>query len=155
MKVTGDKAVAEALRMMGRGVPAAIINKAMKDAAAPMHADAVATARLHRQPGRRPAKGHLDENIAFKQVKTKGKSRKTTSFAIGGVGRGRQLLHLLEFGTKPHWQPRRQSLHPGARRFPIMRPSYEAHSETVPRQFGIAMWRQLQMYFLGLSRGKR
>lgn len=46
------------------------------------------------------------------------------------------LGHLLEFGTAPHWQPRRQRMHPGAQPFPHWRPAFEMTKGQVVARLG-------------------
>ncbi len=136
MKVTGDKELVANLRALARGIPPSVIDRSATAAMKPMTDDAVAAARAHRQPGRRPNGGHLDEGIAFK--KTKGGSRRNRSYVLGAMNRARNILHLLEFGVAPHVQPIRLKggVHPGHQAFPIMRPAFDANSDGVAQTFG-------------------
>jgi len=33
--------------------------------------------------------------------------------------------HMVEYGTKPHWMPKRKWMHPGAKPKPFMRPAWD------------------------------
>ena len=57
--------------------------------------------------------------------KVSGRQKSTPMYRLGFAGRGRHIAHFIEFGTRPHWQPRRRSFHPGARPFPFMRPAFD------------------------------
>lgn len=37
--------------------------------------------------------------------------------------------HMVEYGTKPHWMPKRQWMHPGAKPYPFMVPAWKAHKD--------------------------
>lgn len=155
MRVTGDKELAAALRALGRGLPGSAIDSAMRNSADPMLTDAVTRARTHRQPGRRPAGGHVDEGIVFRKAKRG--SRRRREYVIGAVNRARYILHLLEWGTAAHWQPRRFGgiMHPGARPFPIMRPAYDTHSPKVPELFAREIWKHVALMAAGLNKRRK
>lgn len=155
MRVTGDKELALALRALGKGLPGTSIDSAMKSAADPMLTDAISRARIHRQPGRRPKGGHLDEGIVFR--KKKGATRRRRDYVIGGIKRARYLMSFLEFGTAPHFQPRRFGgiMHPGARPFPFMRPAFDAHSDDITGRFGHEIWRHIALMAVAFNKGRK
>jgi len=47
-----------------------------------------------------------------------------------------RLLHLLEFGVDPHWQPKRKVMHPGHAPQPFLTPAFEAEGKNAIRRFG-------------------
>lgn len=151
MNVSGDKELIAALQLLARGVPGPMIDKAAAAAAQPMLNSATEVARTHRQKGRRPKGGHLDEGIAFRKAGSRGRVR---TYLIGGVNRARRLMHLLEFGTAPHFQPRRFGgiFHPGARKFPFMRPALDQHGGEVPQLFGRAIWNDIRLLIAALPK---
>lgn len=155
MRVTGDKELVAALKVLGRGLPNSAVDRSMKNAAAPMLKDAVARARKHRQPGRRPKGGHLDEGLVFRRRKES--TRHFRRFVIGATNRARKIAHLVEHGTAPHWQPRRFGgiMHPGARPFPFMRPAYDSHAHDITELFGRDIWKQFERLIFTLNRGGR
>lgn len=152
MGVKGDRELAAALRILGRGLPPSVIDRSAEVASKPMLDDAVARARKHRQPGRRPRGGHLDEGIVFRRKKKQSRGRR--SFVMGAINRALRILHLVEFGTRPHFQPRRFGgiMHPGARPFPIMRPAMDAHGERIPENFGREVWKHIERLVMSLNR---
>lgn len=145
MRVTGDKELVQALRALGKGLPVSAIDSSMTAASKPMLDEAVENARAHRQSGARPKGGHVDEGLVFR--KRRESTSKRRNYVIGAVNRARYILHLLEFGTRPHWQPRRFGgiMHPGARPFPVIRPSYENHADKTIERFGKEIWRHVMM----------
>lgn len=153
--VTGDKELVAALRVLGRGMPASTIDRAATRASKPMVDDAVQRARSHRQPGRRPKGGHIDETIKF--LRRKESSRKHRQFVFGATGPRKSILTWLEFGTLPHFQPRRFGgiFHPGARRFPVLRPAFDAHSDGVTENFGREYLKELTRMIGRLRKGPR
>jgi hypothetical protein len=77
------------------------------------------------------AKGILEANgnrITGKYIASLGVASVSATMSAAGPMRTRQhhsLGVLLEFGTAPHWQPRRMRMHPGAAAFPHLRPAYD------------------------------
>lgn len=47
-----------------------------------------------------------------------------------------KYAHLVEFGTAPHFQPKRGVQHPGAKPTPFMGPAYLQTREEVVKRFG-------------------
>lgn len=47
-----------------------------------------------------------------------------------------KYAHLLEFGTAPHYQPKRGVVHPGTRPKPFLTPAYEQTKGEVVKRFG-------------------
>lgn len=142
--VTGDKELRVALRMLGQGLRPTDIDRAMAVASSPMTKEAKERARKHRQPGKRPKGGHLDEGIVFLRDRSKN-SRRSREYVIGAINRARWLIHLVEFGTARHFQPRRFGgiWHPGARPFPFMRPAYDNNADDVLPLFGREIWKRV------------
>jgi HK97 gp10 family phage protein len=143
-RVTGDKELIANLRLLAKGIPVRVIDSSAKSAMKPMTDEAKQNARMHRQPGRRPKGGHLDEGIAFRKAKQQ--TRRRRSYVLGAMNRARRILHLVEFGTMRHWQPNRFGgiWHPGARPYPIMRPAFDNHSDEVSKIFGTDIYAYLQ-----------
>lgn len=154
--VTGDKELVQALRILGQGLRATDLDRAMTAAANPMLTEAKAGARKHRQPGRRPKGGHLDEGIVFLRDRSRN-TNKRREFMIGGINRARSILHLVEFGTSRHWQPRRFGgiWHPGARPFPFMRPAFDGNDVKVLPIFSNEIWKRVQQIAMTLPKGRR
>lgn len=154
--VTGDKELVQALRILGRGLRATDLDRAMTVAARPMLNEAKERAKKHRQPGKRPKGGHLDEGLVFIRDRSKNSS-KTREFVIGGINRARYLIPWLERGTARHWQPRRFGgiWHPGARPFPFMRPAFDGNDEKVLPLFSNEIWKRVQQIAMTLPKGRR
>jgi len=153
--VSGDRELVAALRILGRGLPPSALDRAMTKAATPMLADAREKAKQHRQPGRRPKGGHLDEGLVLRRNKKSSAQRR--EFIIGGINRARFLIPWLEYGTAPHFQPRRFGgiMHPGARAFPFMRPAYETNKDDVRPIFAHEIMQTLQAMIMKLPKGRR
>lgn len=153
--VTGDKELVAALRVLGRGMPASTIDRAATRAAKPMVDEAVQRARAHRQPGTRPKHGHIDETIKF--LRRKRSTKKHRQFVFGATGPRKSILTWLEYGTLPHFQPRRFGgiLHPGARQFPILRPSFDTHADDINENFGREYIQELVRMIGRLKKGPR
>lgn len=163
--VTGDRQLANALRELSKGVPISTIDKAARDSMNPMLLDAKANAKRQRnyigkypgfpQPKSPRAGGHVDQGIIFGRDKTSTRTKRR--FTLGATGRARKLLHLLEFGTMPHWQPRFKGgfQHPGAKARPVMTPAYESHADDVEMRFGQSLWVALRAKVLQLKARRR
>lgn len=144
--VTGDKELVAALRELAKGPSTAEIDAAANQAMAPMLSKAKARFKAARnyvgkwigfpQPRVPRIGGHVDEGLVFrKEGKQAGRAR---YYRLGATRRARYLLHLLEFGTQMHFQPRFRGgwWHPGARAHPSLIPSYDEEKGRVPQTFG-------------------
>lgn len=62
----------------------------------------------------------------FRNIIVETKERQPNSVMVG-IGPRRSIFyaHWVEFGTKPHYQPKRHYYHPGAQAFPFLFPAYE------------------------------
>lgn len=78
------------------------------------------------QPTGTPPGGHVDQNVV--SVRVAGTAKKRTWW-VSFKGRARTIVHLLEFGTAPHFQQNFKKggfMHPGASAHPFFRPAFEA-----------------------------
>lgn len=161
--VVGDRELAMALRELAQGVSVSDVDKAAKVSMDPMKDDAKARARRYRNragkypgfPDPRPGRMHVDQGIVFGREKNSTRTRRR--YVLGGKGRARKLLHLLEFGTLPHFQKffRGGFHHPGAQPKPVMTPAYESHADDIETLFGKQLWRVLSAKVLSLGRKRR
>jgi hypothetical protein len=141
MGVRGDREVVERLRAMANAITPAVRKKARQKALKPIERDA--TARL-------VSNGNVETRALASAMTTTEDPRKqnTSIVAVKRGKRGRKnrnpvrYAHLVEYGTAPHWQPNRFGgiMHPGARPFPYMRPSFEANREDAPRIYFQEVW---------------
>lgn len=163
--VTGDKELIATLRELAKGPTPAEIDAAARDAMAPMLSktkDRFKTARNYvgkwkgfPQPKTPRSGGHVDEGIAFrKSGKQGGKKR---YYRLGGTRRARYLLHLLEFGTQSHFQPRFRGgwMHPGARAHPSLIPSYDEEKGHVHERFGRRIGQVMAGKISSMKKGRR
>ncbi len=120
------------------------IDRVALTALEPLKVETEAQARRRRQVGTNPKGGHLDQNVVARKVDEK--SRFYRVYWVAFKGRGRRIAHLVEFGTRPHWQPKRFGgvMHPGARAYPFFRPAYEAKKNEVLRVFGNQIWQIIE-----------
>lgn len=161
--VRGDRELAMALRELSQGIPVGQVDSAAKQSMKPMQDDAKARMRKNRNyagkypgfPDPRPGRTHVDQGIIFGREKSSTRTKR--KFTLGGSGRARKLLHLLEFGTLPHFQQnfRGGFQHPGAKPKPVMTPAYEAHADEVEERFGRALWDVMSRKVLQLGRRRR
>lgn len=94
------------------------------------------------QPAGTPPGGHVDENVV--SVRVLGTAKKRTWW-VSFKGRARTIVHLLEFGTAPHFQKnfRGGFQHPGARAHPFFRPAFEAKKGEALATLGRRAWLRL------------
>lgn len=137
--VTGDLEVAHLLRSLPKIVVNRALGRAGVEAIIPIKESAKKRAKKHRIK-RTPAGDHIDENIVIR-ANRKGKRRE---FYVTARGAAVKKYHLLEFGTAPHWQPRRQRMHPGARPFPTLRPAFDEHKDDTPKRLAEALDREIE-----------
>lgn len=134
MGFIGDRALRATLLELGRTFGGPAVDSALRRGLAVVRAQAVANIKRNASvsPGPRSwsinlAKPGSHLYQSFRVRKATGRSRSTPEFRLGFVGRGRGVAHLVEFGTAPHYQPRRRWRHPGARPFPFIRPAFDTH----------------------------
>lgn len=77
--------------------------------------------------------GELARSIKVKKLKG---SKTGVDYVVGATGKGIKKAHLVEFGTDPHWQPKRGRMHPGARAFPFLTPAFEDNDDVAVKRFG-------------------
>lgn len=166
--VSGDRELVAALRNLGAGVPVRDIDTAATKSLRPMLQQTKDSLKANRNyvgkyPGfpqpRSPRKGgHVDQGIVVRKDRAGTTSR---SYKLGATKRARFLLHLLEYGTAPHWQPnfRGGFMHPGATPRPSITPAYETHKAGVIKTFGFEIIEMIERkaHALGMrtSRGRR
>lgn len=99
--------------------------------------------------------GHVDEGIVVRKLKVGGGGKR--SYRLGATRRSRYLLHLVEFGTAPHYQPNFRGgwQHPGARANPSLIPSFDEESGKVPTEFGRMIWTTMASKIAKLKKGPR
>lgn len=151
--VTGDKELVANLRELAKGPSAAEVDSAAAQSLQPMllkTKERLKQARNYSgkypgfpQPRSPRAGGHADEGIVVR--KGKATSKKKRSYRLGATRRSRYLLHLIEFGTAPHFQPNFRGgwQHPGARAHPSLLPSFDEESGKVPGTFGRLIWQTM------------
>lgn len=138
--LSGDKALIRTIGAVQQDYRLRVDPIAM-EALEPMREEVQILARFRRQPGNRPPGGHLDEGIVKRKIS--GGSGAVRVFWISLANRARLIGHLVEFGTAPHFQPRRNRMHPGARPFPFFTPGYESEKNNVVRKISELTWRAL------------
>ncbi|WP_192246050.1 hypothetical protein [Mesorhizobium silamurunense] len=94
------------------------------------------------QPAGSPPGGHVDENVV--SVRVSGTAKRRTWW-VSFKRRARTIVHLLEFGTAPHFQKnfRGGFLHPGSRAHPFFRPAFDAKKGEVLATLGRRAWLRL------------
>lgn len=88
------------------------------------------------------AKGILQANgnkITGEYIESLGVAEQDLQTSAAGPIAGKRhssLGVLLEFGTAPHFQPKRGVMHPGAQAFPHMRPAFDSTKGVVVATLG-------------------
>lgn len=150
--VRGDSELKRALR----GIPELTsrgLDRSVRESLEPMRRQTSLNALRLRQPGRQPKGGHLDQGVVI--AKTDGRGKALRTFWVSFTNRARYLAHLLEFGTAPHWQPKRRQMHPGARPKPFFTPAFESTKEETVRGLGQKTWSLIEGAALTFGRRAR
>lgn len=135
--LTGDKELQLALKRLPEATFRGM-DPTIRAALEPMQSQAKLNALRLRQPGGTPKGGHLDQGIVTRKIE--GRGRTTREFWVALTRRARSIGHLVEFGTRPHDQPRRKIRHPGATPKPFMTPAFESTKATVLQRLGEGTW---------------
>lgn len=78
-------------------------------------------------------RGVLSRSMAVRRLKA---GTALAQWVLAATGRGIAIAHLVEAGTRPHWQPRRGIMHPGAKAKPFLEPAYFQHADAAVVLFG-------------------
>lgn len=148
--VTGDKEIIANMRRIRTAIGGRAMDEDCLESLEPMRQDTEDNARRHRQTGYTPPGGHLDENVVKRKTESRGSLKR--EYWISFRRRGKKLAHLLEYGTAPHYQPKRRIMHPGARAFPFFRPAFEANKDAVAEDIGNAVWRRILAAIAGTKK---
>lgn len=124
-EVRGGRETAAVLRGMARAITPAQVDRAHRAALAPMQA----AARAEFMANGSYKTGVLPREFVI--VKTA-----SLEHRLGCVGMAAKLMHLIEFGTAPHFQPGRGRMHPGAAPKPAFRPAFEQTRDDALRAAG-------------------
>ena len=69
----------------------------------------------------------------------------SSEWIVTPTGRGVPIAHLVEAGTRPHYQPKRGIMHPGAEAKPFLEPAYFAYDtqavEIMVKEMGLDLIR--------------
>ena len=115
-KVTGFRETARALRKVAR-FPRKQVGQASRKALRPVLVDAKANLRQQGSYKR----GVLFRSMRIRLLKS---STSLASWVVTPTGRGVSIAHLVEAGTRAHFQPNRGVMHPGAEAKPFLEPAY-------------------------------
>lgn len=133
-RVSGVKETANNIRKLSYVGP--LVSRVAKEVMKPIEQDAKANLRTfkpHRYiPGPNVVTTELLRSIITREV-MKRVGRSVT--AVGASGKGIAKAHLVEFGTDPHYQPRRKVWHPGAKPFPYLTPAFVKHERHLIPEF--------------------
>lgn len=124
-KVTGFKETARALRRVAK-FPTKIVGQSSRKALTPMLRDAKANLK---------AQGSYKRGVLYRSMRIR-KLKGSTSLAqwiVTPTGRGVGIAHLVEAGTRAHWQPKRRRMHPGAEAKPFLEPAFFANDDEAIR----------------------
>lgn len=138
--VTGYRETARSLRKLARR-PKAIVGPAIRKALKPM----LAKTRANLKANNSYHRGVLSRSMAIRRLKT---TTALSVWTLAATGRGVGIAHLVEGGTRPHWQPNFRGgwMHPGAKAKPFLEPAYFAHDDDAVRIFGQEIGAQMISY---------
>lgn len=122
-KVTGYRETARAIRRVAQ-FPRKVVGSASRKALTPM----LAKTRANLKKNKSYKRGVLSRSMKIRALKS---STSLSQWVIAATGRGVGIAHLVEAGTRPHWQPKRRQMHPGARAKPFLEPAYFEHDDQV------------------------
>lgn len=124
-RVTGYRQTARAIRKVAQ-YPRKQVSAASRKALTPMlrktKANLKAQGSYHR--------GVLSRSMRIRKLKS---STSVSNWVIAATGRGIGIAHLVEGGTRPHWQPKRGVMHPGAKAKPFLEPAFFDHDDDAVR----------------------
>lgn len=120
-KVTGWKETARAIRRAAQ-FPRGKVGAASRKALTPMLNASKANLRKNKSY----KQGVLSRSMRIRALKS---GSALSQWVVSATGRGVAIAHLVELGTRPHWQPRRNRMHPGADAKPFLEPAYLATDE--------------------------
>lgn len=124
-KVSGWRETARAIRKVAQ-YPRGKVGAASRKALAPMLAASKANLRKNKSYKR----GVLSRSMRVRSLKS---STSLSQWAVAATGRGVAISHLVELGTRPHWQPKRNRMHPGADAKPFLEPAFQATDDLAIR----------------------
>lgn len=134
--VKGVRETARNIRKLSMAM-ATPIAAASRYALAPMRDSAKANLRTFKsnryEPGPNVVTGELLRSITIRQTL---KNRTNVQHVVAATGKGIKKAHLVEFGTDPHWQPKRKVMHPGAQPFPFLTPAFHKNDALALERFG-------------------
>lgn len=127
-KVSGFKGLKRNSRTLAQNLSRPV-NEASREALAPILADAKANLR---------ANGSYITGTLYKGmvIRLKNKKRGRNTMVVAASGKAIGEAHLVEFGTEPHWQPKRGQMHPGAEAKPFLEPAYVKNEKKAVQIFG-------------------
>ena len=138
--IAGDKELMRLLNTLAKGPGAREVDQAANRSMRPMLDDARSRLKaLRNYPSKYPSifpkqaavsGQHLDKDLVMRKQATSPGMR---SYRMGAVRRARYLLHLLEYGTAPHFQPNLLGgwMHPGTSPSPTLTPAYSHNADDV------------------------
>lgn len=126
--VYGHRETARALRRLGRQ-----ISRPVGEASRPALKPVLKGAKENLRANSSVKRGVLLRSMKIRKLKS---SAAKITWAVSATGRGVGIAHLVEFGTEPHWQPKRRQHHPGATPKPFLTPSYVQHGDDAIKIFG-------------------
>lgn len=150
--VRGDKEIIANMRRARMAIGGSALDKDMHAALQPMRDETEQNARQRRQTFRTPKGGHLDEGVVI--VRHKSLSALYKEHWISFRKRARKIAHLVEYGTAPHFQPKRNRMHPGARPYPFFRPAFESKKQDVVGSLSNRTWARIRAALLPSARSR-
>lgn len=134
-RVSGVRETAKNIRRLSKSM-ATPIAVASRFALQPIQKDAKANLRTFKptryEPGPNVVTRELVNSLVIRQTK---KTRSDVQHVVAPSGKGVRKAHLVEFGTDPHYQPKRKVMHPGAQPFPFLTPAFHKNDSLVLQRF--------------------
>lgn len=127
-EVRGAKRTANNMRALARSIQRPV-SEASREALKPIQRQAKKNIVANGSKKR----GVLYRGIVIRQKK---RSRGSVETVVSAAGKARYIAHLVEFGTEPHFQPKRGVMHPGAEPKEFLTPAYLDHEDRAIEIFG-------------------
>lgn len=133
--IRGDRQLVANIRSLSKAFPDGVADEICRQALEPM-AEQIRGNASAKQAGSDDKGERVADGIVIAKRPESRRGRRV--FWVSLKGLAKQVGHLSEFGTAPHWQPffRGGWMHPGSRARPWFRPGYEATKNEVVRRFG-------------------
>ena len=132
LTITGQKEFCDAIQKVGEKTVTTILPKVCRAMTKPIVADARKRVSPIKQSGalRKSIKAKVKTYRSGITVAVIGPDTTTEGIYKGKLVRPKNTAHLVDLGTKRHFQPKRRIQHPGAKPRPFLRVAFNTNRDT-------------------------